>query len=41
MEAYEEPYEALQQKFESLRRFYHFLPEESNKLGCHSKLHLP
>ena len=35
--AYEEPYELLQQKNHViLRHLYRFLPEESDKLGCHA-----
>ena len=35
--AYEEPYELLQRKSRDFKTFvYRFLPEESDKLGCHA-----
>jgi len=34
IKTYEEPYKA--QKHVILRHFYCFLPEESDKLGCHN-----
>ena len=34
--AYEEPFKPLQQKTNDFKTFLPFLPEESDKLGCHT-----